>query len=148
MKCPVCRATYRSSGVRVQGLGARENANSNTRNLIPQTLNCHRCGVDLSPLIYIHDQAIWYHRQAIQALQVGDYLAATNWNHQALALDINNANFQALAGQLWALQGELRQAIVAWEKAQQLNPLHPTANAYLQALEEIAAQTPSGRLPT
>lgn len=141
MKCPVCRATYRSSGVRAQGLGARENANPHTRNLLPDPLNCHRCGVDLSPLIHIHDRAIWYHRQAIQALQAGDYPAATTWNNQALALNVNNAAFHTLAGQLWALQGEFRQALAAWEKARQLNPQHPTANAYLQGLEEIAAQT-------
>jgi len=67
------------------------------------------CGVDLSPLI--HDRAIWYHRQAIQALQAGDYPAATTWNNQALALYVNNAAFHALAGQLWALQGEFRQAL-------------------------------------
>jgi len=70
MKCPVCRATYRSSGVREQGLGARKMPIP--RNLLPDTLNCHRCGV-ISPLIHIHDRAIWYHRQAIQALQAGDY---------------------------------------------------------------------------
>jgi len=40
-------------------------------------------------------------------------------------------------------QGEFRQALAAWEKAPQ--PQHPTANAYLQGLEEIAAQTLSYR---
>ncbi len=139
MKCPVCRATYRSSAVREQGLGARGNAFPLTRNLIPNPLNCHRCGVDLSPLIHIHDRAIWHHRQAIQALQAGDYPIATTWNNQALALYVNNADFHALAGQLWALQGEFRQAIAAWEKARQLNPQHSTANVYLQGLEQIAA---------
>jgi len=55
----------------------------------------------ISPLIHIHDRAIWYHRQAIQALQAG-LPAATTWNNQALALYVNNAAFHALAGQLWA----------------------------------------------
>ena len=143
MKCPVCRATYRSSRVRAQGAVTREDANLYTQSPIPKTLNCHRCGVDLSPLISIYDQAIWYHRQAIEALQAGDYLTATIWNNQALALYTNNADFQALAGQLWAVQGEFRQAIAAWKKAQQLDPLHPTANVYLQVLTEIAGQTQS-----
>jgi len=84
------------------------------RNLLPDTLVVTAVGL-ISPLIHIHDRAIWYHRQAIQALQAGDY-PATTWNNQALALYVNNAAFHALAGQLWALQGEFRQALAAWEK--------------------------------
>jgi tetratricopeptide (TPR) repeat protein len=126
MKCPVCRATYRSSG----------NANSQSRSLsVP--LNCHRCGVDLAPLIDVHDRAIAYYRRAIQALQDGDYTAAMIWNNQALALWFGNADFHALAGQLWALQGEFRQAIAAWEKALQLQPQHPIAGGYLQDINLI-----------
>ncbi|NJP12106.1 MAG: hypothetical protein HC866_23750 [Leptolyngbyaceae cyanobacterium RU_5_1] len=128
MKCPVCRATYRSSGV-------RETASSNSQTLIPNSRNCHRCGVDLSPLIQIHDQAIWYHRQAIQALHAENYSAATTWNDQALSLHHNNADFHALAGQLWALQGKFHQAISAWERARHLNPQHPTATACLRGLD-------------
>jgi len=92
----------------------------------------------ISPLIHIHDRAIWYHRQAIQALQAGDYPAATTWNNQALALYVNNAAFHALAGQLWALYRGVSEAALAG-KARHLNPQHPTANAYLQGLEEIAS---------
>jgi tetratricopeptide (TPR) repeat protein len=121
MKCPVCRAHYRSSGV----------GNSHSHSL-SDPLNCHRCGVDLSPLIHIHDQAIWYYRQAIQALQTGDYDTAIAWNNQALTLNNSNADFHALAGQLWALQGEFQWAIGAWEKAQQLNPQHPKVQTYLK----------------
>jgi len=129
MKCPVCRATYRSSGA----------ASSHPRSL-SDSLNCHRCRADLSPLIHVHDQAIWHHRRAIQALQEGHYPAATTWNNQALALSLNNADFHALAGQLWALQGEFREAIRAWEKALKLNFHHPTAHIYLKELEAIAIQ--------
>jgi tetratricopeptide (TPR) repeat protein len=92
--------------------------------------------VDLAPLIHLHDQAIWYHRQAIQALQAENYPAATTWNRQALALYSNNADFHALAGQLWALQGEFQRAILAWQKARQINPQHNTAHVYLEALEK------------
>lgn len=125
MKCPVCRATYRSSGA----------ANSHS-DALSAPLNCHRCGADLSPLIHIHDRAIKYHRQAIQALQAKDYSAATIWNNQALAL-YSHADFYALAGQLCALQGDFQKAIGAWEKAVQLNPQHPTASGYLKQLEAI-----------
>jgi tetratricopeptide (TPR) repeat protein len=51
-----------------------------------------------------------------------------------LALYANNADFHALAGQLWTLQGEFRQAIKAWKKAQQLDPQHSTAGACLECL--------------
>jgi tetratricopeptide (TPR) repeat protein len=137
MKCPVCRATFRSPEDRNQESGAEEMNNSNPRKPISQAYNCHRCGVDLSPLIYIHDQALWYHRQAIQERQVGNYSAATAWNNQALALHSSNADFHALSGQIYALQGEFRQAIIAWEKARQLNPQHRTANVYLQELKKM-----------
>jgi tetratricopeptide (TPR) repeat protein len=108
-----------------------------SQNPISNPLNCHRCGVDLSPLIQIHDQALWYYRQASQALDAGNYPTAITWNNQALALYGNNADFHALAGQLWALQGEFRQAIAAWEKARQINPTHQTTSAYLEELERV-----------
>jgi tetratricopeptide (TPR) repeat protein len=119
MKCPVCRAIYRSS--------------EKIENLTPSSAYlCRRCGVDLTPLIHLYDQAIWYHHQAIQAVQSGDYQGSMYRNNQALALYANHADFHALAGQLWALQGELGAAIAAWQKAQQLSPQHPTAGAFLQ----------------
>jgi tetratricopeptide (TPR) repeat protein len=93
--------------------------------------------VELTPLIHLHDRAIWYHRQAVQAFKLGDYPTASAWNDQALAIEFNNADFQALAGQLWALQGELQRAITAWKKAQQLNPQHQTAEACLRVLGMI-----------
>jgi tetratricopeptide (TPR) repeat protein len=126
MKCPVCRATYRPSGV----------VNSQPRSL-SKSLNCHRCGVDLSPLIHVHDQAIGYHRRAVQALQEENYSAATTWNNQALGLWINHADFHALAGQLLALQGKFQEAIGAWERALKLNAQHPTARLYLHELEGV-----------
>jgi tetratricopeptide (TPR) repeat protein len=135
MKCPVCRATYRSPSTRDQEQG--EDSTFQSPDLLPKLLNCHRCGVDLSPLIQIHDQALWYYCQAIQALQAGNYPAAITWNNQALALCSNNADFHALAGQLWALQGEFRQAILAWETARQISPQHQAANAYLAELERL-----------
>jgi tetratricopeptide (TPR) repeat protein len=125
MKCPVCRATYRSSSVVNSQLNSQPHSLSNS-------LNCHRCGIDLSPLIRIHDQSIGYHRRAIQALQEKNYSVAADWNHQALGLSNNNADFHALAGQLLALQGKFQEAIGAWEKAVKLNAQHPTARLYLQ----------------
>ncbi len=119
MKCPVCRATYHPPQAASQG----------------HTPTCRRCGVDLAPLIRLHDQAMWHHRQAIQAFKAGEIEAAIAWNSQAIALSFKNADFHALEGQLWALQGKLGQAIAAWEKARQLNPQHPTAHAALQCFE-------------
>jgi Tfp pilus assembly protein PilF len=119
MKCPVCRATYRPSGDRSSAADEAD-------------LLCRRCGVDLSPLIQIHDRAVWHYRQAIQALQARDYAAAAHHNHQALALDRHNADFHALAGQISALQGDLWQAIASWKTARQLDPQQAIANACLQ----------------
>jgi tetratricopeptide (TPR) repeat protein len=68
-------------------------------------------------------------------LQAGNYAAASAWTQQALAINRTNADFHALAGQLWALQGEFHQAILSWQKARQIDPKHPSAKAYLDALE-------------
>lgn len=166
MKCPVCRATYRSSESRRQRTEAREPEAKSFTALLEQQLEvprdvtllphpsrippasldpqlpsslpslpCHRCGVDLAPLIHIHDQAVWYHRQAIQAFNVGDYGTAMIQNNQAIALYSSRADFHAFAGQLWALQGEFQRAIAAWKKAQQLEPNHPISTALLQSLQ-------------
>lgn len=111
MKCPVCRATYRSGAI------------------------CHRCGVDLTPLIHLHDQAIWHHRQAIQAFQSGDYATAIAHNGQAITLHTQQPDFHALAGQLLALQGDFPKAIAAWKIAQRLDPKHPTATVFLKSVD-------------
>ncbi|MBE9181529.1 tetratricopeptide repeat protein [Oculatella sp. LEGE 06141] len=133
MKCPVCRATYHPASRNRKPSGNEDNASLRASSPL-----CRRCGVDLSPLIHLHDQAIWHHRQAVQAFKAGDYPTAMSRNDQALALHFNHADFHILAGQLWALQGELGKAIAAWKKAQQLNPDHPMASALLQCLMEVA----------
>lgn len=113
MKCPVCRAVY------------TPNTQHSTPNTQYPTPTCRRCGLDLSPLIQLHDQAVWYHHQAIAAFNAGDYPTATRWNNQAVALHSTQADFHLFAGQLWALQGDLALAIAAWKKALHLNPQHP-----------------------
>jgi Flp pilus assembly protein TadD len=91
----------------------------------------------LSALIHLHDQALWYHRQALQSLKAGDYAEAQAKNDQALALHHQNADFHALAGRLWALQGEFGQAIASWKQAQKLDTQHPTACGYLKIWKEL-----------
>jgi tetratricopeptide (TPR) repeat protein len=93
--------------------------------------------VDLSPLIHISDQALWHYQQAVEEFKAGRYEQAAASNQRALALHSSNADFQVLAGQLWALQGEFRPAIAAWKRARQLNPQHPRATACLQCLVEF-----------
>ncbi|WP_019498909.1 hypothetical protein [Pseudanabaena sp. PCC 6802] len=124
MKCPVCRATYRVPE-------KVENSNSASAYL------CRRCGVDLAPLIHLHDLAIWHHHQAIQALQAGNLQEAMQSNERALALYSNCADFYALAGQILALQGEFVPAIGAWQKALQIAPEHPNASKFFQFFAQI-----------
>ncbi len=112
MKCPVCRATYRSSNSL-----------------------CRRCGVDLSPLIEIHDCAIGHHRQALRALKAGDIPNAVVSNDRALALNAGNAAFYALAGRLRALLGDLPAAIRFWQQALIVDAKHPTASRCLALLQ-------------
>jgi Flp pilus assembly protein TadD len=126
MKCPVCRAIYR---VRT--------ASPTTENTVGAQ-PCHRCGADLSALIALHDQAIGYHRQAIAQLAAGDLTAAMTANHQAIALHSQHPQFHALAGQLWALQGEFSQAGRSWQLAQKLAPQSATVSACLDLLAQLA----------
>lgn len=115
MKCPVCRAPYRPS---------------------PACL-CKRCGADLTPLVAIHDRAIHHYRQAIERFNRGDYDTAQTHLDQALVIDHNNADFYALSGQIWALQGEFQRAIDVWKQAKQLDPKHPIAANCLQLMAEL-----------
>jgi len=148
MKCPVCRATYRGREDRKQevlgtsqesGVGSQESEETVSGNSLQSSprpsLVCRRCGVDLAPLIQLYDQAIWYHRQAIQSFQAGDYATAIAHNQQAIALHSQQPDFHALAGQLAALQGDFSQAITAWETAQRLDPKHPTATFFLKLVD-------------
>lgn len=119
MKCPVCGAVYRPAKVNTT---AQENINSNSLPIPPSSPICRRCKADLSDLIRLHDQAIWYHRQALHLWQQGHYLEAEANNNQALALYHSNADFHALAGKLSALQGNFREAIASWQQALKFDP--------------------------
>ena len=138
MQCPVCRAVYRPAKAKLSVAASEPVSESASKSVeevkTPVASICRRCGADLSPLIRIHDQALWCHRQALQRLQQGDYLEAKGYNEQAIALHQNNADFHALAGQLWALEGEFSLAVISWQKAVRLKPQQPLASSCLQIL--------------
>jgi tetratricopeptide (TPR) repeat protein len=116
MKCPVCNANYQ-----------------------PPALVCRRCGVDLAALIRLHDQAVWHHHQALQHYQAGAYAEAIAQTDQAIALQPQQADLHAFAGQLWAWQGQFDRAIGCWQTAQALDPQHPLAGACLAILQQLRA---------
>ena len=130
MKCPVCRALYRPAA-------QREAAATSTASVeaAPSTL-CRRCGVDLTPLIRVHDQALWHYRQALHHLKQQQYAEAHAQTDQALALQ-QNADFYALSGRLWGLQGEFGRAVAAWQQARQLNPTHGVACGCLHWIAQL-----------
>ncbi|MGG6268958.1 tetratricopeptide repeat protein [Leptolyngbya sp. AN03gr2] len=117
LKCPVCRADYRAKS----------------------TLYCRRCGVDLAPLIQLHDQAIWHYQQAIAAFEADDISTAQQQIERAIALHSRNATFHTFAGQLWALQGKFDHAIAAWKTA---IDIHPDCSAQ-QALQILVTASRS-----
>ncbi len=114
MKCPVCGAVYRSA--------------------MSSALTCRRCKADLSDLIRLHDQAVWYHRQALYLVQHGNYAEAEANNKQALTMYSSNADFHALAGKLRALQGNFADAIASWQQALQLDSQNAIASTAMQML--------------
>ncbi|BDA69909.1 hypothetical protein CAL7716_040750 [Calothrix sp. PCC 7716] len=118
MKCPVCGAVYRPSS--------------------PPCSTCRRCKTDLSDLIRLHDQAIWHHRQALSLFSQGRHSEAVAYNNNAIALHYSNANFHALAGKLWALQGEFKEAISEWQQALKLDPQNDVASNCLQMIEQMS----------
>ena len=124
MKCPVCGAIYRPT--RAVGTQGGE-TDSQTSPLPPHSPTCRRCKADLSDLITLHDQAIWYHRQALDLLSKERYSEAAMHNNQALALYYSHADFHALAGKLSALQGEWREAIASWQQALKFDPKNAIA---------------------
>ncbi|MBD2776362.1 tetratricopeptide repeat protein [Iningainema tapete] len=113
MKCPVCGAVYRAA---------------------PNSYSCKRCKADLSDLIRLHDQAMWYHIKAMYLLQQEQYSAAEVNNNQALALHYSNADFHALAGKLSALQGKFSEAIAHWQQALKIEPQNAIASAGLDMI--------------
>ncbi|MDF5734002.1 MAG: hypothetical protein PUP92_40040 [Rhizonema sp. PD38] len=117
MKCPVCGAVYRSA--------------------MSTASTCRRCKADLSDLIRLHDQAVWYHRQALYLLQQGNYAEAEANNKQALTLYSSNADFHALAGKLQALQGNFADAIASWQQALQLDSQNAIASTAIQMLKSV-----------
>lgn len=118
MKCPVCGAVYRPA---MAGFPT-----------------CRRCKADLSDLIRLHDQAIWYHRQALHLLQQGHYLEAEANNVKALTLDYSNRDFHVLAGKLSALQGNFPDAIAYWQQALKFDPKNAIASTCLQMIDLMA----------
>jgi tetratricopeptide (TPR) repeat protein len=116
MKCPVCRATYRGilGTGEIDPLQERSGAKS-----------CKRCASDLSLLIQVYDRAIAYHRAAIAQFVAGDLQQAIENNAKAIGLHAQEPSFHAFAGQLFALQGELKLAVRSWKITQTLDPKYP-----------------------
>jgi tetratricopeptide (TPR) repeat protein len=129
MKCPVCGTVYRPTKT---SKGEEEHG---VISISPLSLTCRRCKADLSDLISLHDEAMWYHGQALHLLLQGRYLEAGVHNHRAIALYYSNANFHALAGKLAALQGKFREAISEWELALKFDPENTIACNCLQMVE-------------
>ncbi|MUG97593.1 hypothetical protein F7734_36850 [Scytonema sp. UIC 10036] len=129
MKCPVCGAVYRPPK------GSIESPLFSTASSSP---SCRRCKADLSDLVRLHDQAIWYHKQAVHLLAQRLYPEAAAHNDRALALYYGNADFHALAGKLSALQGEFREASSSWQQALKFDPQNAIACHCLQAMELMA----------
>lgn len=148
MKCPVCGAVYRPTKESRGSFQQRNNdykektatisASSSPSPLLSTASpspTCRRCKADLSDLLRLHDQAIWYHRQAMHLLSQERYPEAAAHNNQALALYYSNADFHALAGKLSALQGEFREAISSWQQALKFDPQNAIAFNCLQMIE-------------
>lgn len=151
MKCPVCGAVYRppkgSRGALEQGNHHYQEATATPApSSVPfpqlstasSSPTCRRCQADLSDLFRLHDQALWYHKQALHLLTQGLYPEAAAHNNRALALSSSNADFHALAGKLSALQGEFRSASSSWQQALQFDPQHAIASNCLQMIELMA----------
>lgn len=141
MKCPVCGVVYRpTKGAGEKSSKEQGGETDNKSSLLSPSSpapNCRRCKADLSDLIRLHDQAIWYHRQALHLLSTGRYPEAATHNNQALALDYGNADFHALAGKLSALQGEWREAIASWQQALKFDPQNAIACNCLQMIKLV-----------
>jgi Flp pilus assembly protein TadD len=89
-------------------------------------------------LFRLHDQAIWYHKQALDLFNQGCYSEAAAHNNRAIALSYSNADFHALAGKVSALQGEFPQAVSSWRQALKFDPQNAIASNCLQMLELMA----------
>jgi tetratricopeptide (TPR) repeat protein len=142
MKCPVCRAAYRSKG----NLSPADWVINDTQASSPEkvftqvTCLCHRCGTDLTELIHLHDQAVKHYRQAVANFCQGEYAQAKSQNEQAIALHHGIASFHALAGQLSLMEGEFSQAISAWQQAIKLDPDQKVARDGFYLLHQVVAR--------
>ena len=131
MKCPVCGAIYRPT----RAVGGE--TDGQTSPLPPQSPTCRRCKADLFDLITLQDQAIWYHRQALNLFSKERYPEAAMHNNQALGLYYSHADFHALAGKIWALQGEWKEAIASWQQALKFDPKNAIACDCLQMIKLV-----------
>ncbi|MCC5617324.1 tetratricopeptide repeat protein [Nostoc sp. CHAB 5836] len=156
MKCPVCGAIYRplkenTGSLEQKNVGYTQETTITSPSSPPTPSSppspptppspsptCRRCKVDLSDLLRLHDQTMWSHRQAQYLLAQRCYAEAAAHNNQAIALYSSNADFHALAGKLWALQGEFREAIASWQQALKFDPENAIACDCLQMIKLMA----------
>jgi len=150
MKCPVCGTLYRPTKGSRGSVEQTNNYKEETATISPlsspstslsttsSSPTCRRCKADLSDLFRLHDQAIWYHRQALHLLSQKRYPEAAAYNNQAIALYYSNADFHALAGKLSALQGEWREAVCSWQQALKFDPQNAIACNCLQMIKVMA----------
>jgi tetratricopeptide (TPR) repeat protein len=121
MKCPVCQVFY----------------SYQTGDGTSISLSCRRCKADLSDLITIYNQAVWYHREALGLFSRQLYHQSQEYNDKAIGLHWKQADFHTLAGKLWALQGEYAKAKSAWRLALDIEPKQAIAHECLELLSKL-----------
>ncbi len=136
MKCPVCGVVYRPT--KTSKGGEQGNGEDELVSISAPSLTCRRCKADLSDLIHLHDQAMWYHTEALYLLSIWRYSEAGVHNNSAIALHYSNADFHALAGKLEALQGKFREALFEWQLALKFDPQNAIAFNCLQMIQLMA----------
>jgi tetratricopeptide (TPR) repeat protein len=133
LKCPVCRAAYRSK--------PSSELPEDTYEKSQEESPCHRCGTDLAPLIELYDRAIDYHRNAIDRFKQGNISGAQVMNDLAIELHSQHPKFHAFAGQLWAVQGDFTSAVRSWKVAQKLDPKNAIVTDCLSILTTLKQES-------
>ncbi|MBF0236117.1 MAG: hypothetical protein HQM12_00310 [SAR324 cluster bacterium] len=117
MKCPVCHAPYRGKPV------------------------CTRCQCDLTPLLQIRNNAVFFYNQAVMAARQEHWHEALRLVDQALEWFSAQAEFHLLRGKLLAQLHRYQEIIPAWKTALRYDPDSQRTQTALEAFQHLLKST-------
>jgi nucleoid-associated protein YgaU len=105
-----------------------------------QSSICPDCGEDLSPIVYLQQEAALLYNRGLSYAQSGETAQAISLLERSLQVDSSRVQTLTLLAKLYVKQGERLNAAAVWERALEFEPDNQDIRDGLAYLDQLALQ--------